>query len=50
MSLKATAFTAFRKKAMVTRKDRIIQHTHSEVTTIKEIADVLKNTTMVNGK
>ena len=50
MSLKADAFIAFRKIAMGKRKDRILLNQHSEVKTIKEIADALKNTQMVNGK
>ena len=49
MSLKADAFTAFRKVAMTKRKDRILLGQHSEVVTVKAIADALKNTTMVNG-
>ena len=50
MSLKDDAFIAFRKIAMGKRKDRILLNQHSEVKTIKEIADALKNTQMVNGK
>ena len=42
MTLKADAFVAFRKLAMLSRKERILKNSHSEVATLKEIADVLK--------
>ena len=50
MSLKTTEFTSFRKKALISRKERVMKSSHSEVITIKEIADALKSTSMVNGR
>ena len=49
MSLKTQEFLAFRKKALIQRKERVMKSTNSEITTIKEIAEALKNTSMVNG-
>ena len=48
--MKTDAFVAFRKQAMVSRKDRILKNSHSQVVTTKEIAAMLKATTMVSGK
>ena len=50
MSLKAKEFTALRKKAMISRKERYMKQSGSEVITLPEIAAKLKETPMVRGK
>ena len=50
MRLKSAEFLAFRKLAMVARKDRFLEKSNSEVTTLPEIIAKLKETPMMRGK
>ena len=50
MTLKGEAFKKIRVKAMEERKERILKNTNAEVTTLNEIAEQLRRTSMVNGK
>jgi hypothetical protein len=50
MTLKGEAFKKIRVKAMEERKERILKNTNAEVTTLNEIAEQLRHTSMVNGK
>jgi hypothetical protein len=50
MTLKPEDFKKMRLKAMELRKTRILKNTNAEVTTLNEIAEQLKRTSMVNGK
>ena len=50
MSLKAKEFTALRKKAMISRKERYMKQSGSEMIKLPEIAPKLKETPMVRVK
>ena len=50
MTLRKDKFLVLRKNAMEERKERVTQCSNSEVTTISEIAEALKKTSMINGK
>ena len=50
MTLRKDKFLVLRKNAMEERKERVTQWSNSEVTTISEIAEALKKTSMINGK
>jgi hypothetical protein len=50
MTVKGEAFKKMRLTAMKERKDRILKNTNAEVTTLNEIAEQLRRTSMVNGK
>ena len=50
MSLRKDQFLLVRKQAMEERKDRVTSWSNSEVTTVSEIAEALKKTSMINGR
>ena len=50
MSLKSSAFSDFRKKALVKRRERYLQKTNSQVVIISEIAAKLKETSLFSSK
>ena len=50
MSLKAKEFTALRKKAMISRKERYMKQSGSEVITLPEIAAKPKETPILRGE